>query len=196
MLPKRISVKFFAQNPEVVDVAAFTPVLQRWIQETRGEGLLIDVVDYKHMHEGPGIILIGDEGDYSYDLRDGRPGVMYVLKRYDEDTLQGILQTSFRRVLDAALQLETEGSLNGLRFNYGEAKIEFLDRLNYPNTAESLKALHSELQSFVDSRFGSTVKIEPAHDDPRETFAVKLSAEQATSGAQLAERVAAPVAEA
>jgi hypothetical protein len=196
MLPKRISVKFFAQNPEVVEIAAFTPVLQRWIQEDRVEGLLIDVVDYKHMHEGPGIILIGDEGDYSYDLRDGRPGVMYVLKRTDAETVQEILQTILRRVLDAALQLETEGLLNGLRFNYSEAKIEFLDRLTYPNHAESLERVQNVLQSFAEAGFDAPVQIEAAHDDPRETFAVRLRTAQSVSGKQLAERLRVSIAEA
>ncbi len=55
MLPKRISIKLFARNPQVVKPEAFVPVFQRWIQQHAVEGLLIDVADYKHVPDGPGI---------------------------------------------------------------------------------------------------------------------------------------------
>ena len=48
-----------------------------WIQEQVGEGLLLDVADYRHVHEGPGVILIGYEGNYSVDNTDNRLGVRY-----------------------------------------------------------------------------------------------------------------------
>lgn len=71
--PKRLSVKLFANNPKVVEAKAFGPIFQGWIQRNAIENeLLIDVVDYKHVHHGPGIILIGYEGDYAYDSIDGR----------------------------------------------------------------------------------------------------------------------------
>ena len=39
--------------------------------------LLLDVADYKHVQEGPGIVLIGHEADYSLDLGGGRAGLVY-----------------------------------------------------------------------------------------------------------------------
>lgn len=197
MTPKRLSVKIFARNPEVTDISAFTAVLQRWIQQHTVPGLLIDVVDYKHMHDGPGIVLIGDEGDYAYDLRDGKPGVMFTLKRYEETTLPGVLQNAFRAVVSAAVALETEDSLNGLRFDFNAIKVEFLDRLNTPNRPETWTALETsgELAAFVTSRYDEAAKIELAHDDPREVFALLVTTENALTGETLVERVSVSTVE-
>src|SRR5689334_21079722 len=38
---------------------------------------LIDVADYRHVHHGPGIVLIGHEADYSIDNTNGRLGPRY-----------------------------------------------------------------------------------------------------------------------
>ena len=80
-IPQRIKVKYFVQEPAAVDLPAFIPVFHHWIQEHRVEGLLIDVADYKHMQNGPGIVLIGHEADYALDLAGGRPGLIYDRKR-------------------------------------------------------------------------------------------------------------------
>ncbi len=183
--PKRIGIKFFAKNPEVVEIEDFTAVLQRWIQDRVLEGLLIDVVDYKHMYEGPGIILIGDEADYGMDLRDGRLGMMLTIKRHDKESVQDLLRLAFPLILKAATLLETEVSLNELRFDFSEAKLEFLDRLKYPNTPETWGQIEATLQTFAGDVFKEDVAVSSAHDDPRETFAVWIKAESAVTGSQL-----------
>ena len=47
-LPKRLSVKFFATEDSEIDLPNTFNVFQQWIQDKTVEGLLIDVVDYKH----------------------------------------------------------------------------------------------------------------------------------------------------
>src|SRR5690606_13498875 len=110
MLPRRFSVKYFVSNPEHVELSKFVPIFQRWIQRDLVEGLLIDVAAYEHVHEGPGILLIGDEGDYSLDIRDGRPGLMYTRKRQITGTLPDVLRVSTRLALIAVQKLLAEPS--------------------------------------------------------------------------------------
>ena len=55
----------------MVKPAEFAAVLNSWIQKQRLEELLIDVADYLHVHNGPGIMLTGHEADYSLDKRAG-----------------------------------------------------------------------------------------------------------------------------
>src|ERR671925_120500 len=99
--PHRIKVKYFVQDPAAIDLPAFAPIFQRWIQEHRVEGLLLDVADYKHVQDGPGIVLIGHEADYSLDLSGGRPGLVYDYKRGWDATAS--LQERLRIVLRGAL---------------------------------------------------------------------------------------------
>ena len=66
MIPLRTQVKFFLSNADAVDLAAFAPVFQRWIQQKSLEGQLVDVADYRHVFEGPGVVLIGHDSDYTH----------------------------------------------------------------------------------------------------------------------------------
>jgi len=188
-LPKRLSIKIFASNPEVVDTAEFVPVLQRWIQRNAIQGeLLIDVVDYKHVYQGPGVMLIGHESDYGYDLAEGRHGLLYTIKNYDVRTLSELVNLSLARAIHAAKLLQGENSLNGLSFSTSELQIKFLDRLAYPHNEQTIttaqKATHEVLSSILgevtteaitnDSRepIGFTVKF--ANSDDLDTWASQV----------------------
>ena len=98
---QRIQVKYFVKNPDVVDLPAIVPIFHTWIQKASLEGLLIDVADYKHVHEGPGIVLIGHEGDYAMDMGSGRPGLLYIRKR--KEKINGDLREQLRSSIRLAL---------------------------------------------------------------------------------------------
>jgi hypothetical protein len=196
MFPKRIGIKFFAANPQVADLPAFVPVFQRWIQQHAVEGLLIDVADYKHVPDGPGIVLIGHEGDYSYDLSEGRPGVQYIRKTPLHDSLASGIPALVRLALAAARQIEAEPSLNGLAFRCGEARITLLDRLRAPNTPEAWEAVQAEVQAPLASLYGDApLRLARAYDDPRECLAISVHADGDFSAAGLLERLGKLAAE-
>ncbi len=196
MLPKRISIKFFAANPEAVDPAAFVPIFQRWIQEHAVEGLLVDVTDYKHVRDGPGILLIGHEGDYAYNLSDERPGLQYVRKTGLPGTLVETLHMLYRLALAAARQIEAEPSLNGLRFRYDQAEIAFLDRLHTPNTPELWKAIQPEVQAALADLYGdASIELTSAREDPCECLAISVQATGDVTAAGLLDRLGKPVPE-
>src|SRR5690554_2580873 len=108
MIPFRTQVKFFLENPDNVDLSLFMGVFQRWIQRRALEGLLIDVADYRHVFQGPGIILIGHESDYAMESRDGRLGLLYTRKRQTDADLGAQLRAALRLALAAAQLLEAE----------------------------------------------------------------------------------------
>ncbi len=62
MSAKRISVSYLIE--EKVDLAAFIPLFQVWIREQSLPDLLVDVANYVHVPQGPGLIVVGHEGDY------------------------------------------------------------------------------------------------------------------------------------
>jgi hypothetical protein len=176
MQPRRFSVKYFVQGDIAFDLAALVPVFQRWIQQRSVEGLLIDVADYKHVFQGPGVVLIGHEGDYSFDLRDGRPGLLYTRKRALQATLADDLRLATRLAAEAARRLESESVLNGVRFAFDEAEITFLDRMNTPNAPETFEGIRDSLREFAEDFYQtSTVVIESVEVDPRKPLTVRLA---------------------
>ena len=177
MLPRRFSVKFFVSSPAHVELSKFVPIFQRWIQRQLVEGMLIDVAAYEHVYEGPGILLIGDEGDYSLDVRDSRPGLMYTRKRQIDGTLTDAIRLANRLALVAVQKLLAESSIKGISFDTSEVQITMLDRLNFPNTPEALEVLKSEVEQLAGGLYaGSGVTVERAYADPREPLSVIVKA--------------------
>src|SRR5579871_4797500 len=101
MIPFRLQLKFFAADPAAVDLSKFTGIFQRWIQQKPLDDMLIDVADYRHVFEGPGIVLIGHESDYALDVSKGRPGLLFTRKRQRDADLHAQLRNSFRLALAA-----------------------------------------------------------------------------------------------
>ena len=82
MQVQQFSVKIFAKASESFDQDALIPIFHKWIRERRlQEALLIDVADYRHVPNGPGLMLIAHEAHYGLDERDGLLGLEYARKR-------------------------------------------------------------------------------------------------------------------
>jgi len=171
---QHINIKFYLENPEAVNLADYATVFNTWIQNQRLEELLIDVADYLHVHNGPGIMLIGHEADYSLDNRAGRLGLLYNRKAQLEGTAQVKLAQAASAALTAAQILEKE---NGLKFNGSELQIFINDRLLAPNTTQTFVALETELKTFFDRLYNGAEYTLTHHTDPRERFTVNLKTE-------------------
>ena len=178
-VPKRLGVKFGLKQKPTLQPGDIMPIFQRWIQEHTVEGMLIDVIDYKHVHEGPSLILIADEGDYAYDLGDGQAGLQYIRKRLMPDSLPDALRLVFRLALDAARRLEDDSG-GRLRFDYAAAKISFLDRQRYRNQPTVFDGLRAELAGFLARLYDDEIELARVYDDRRQVFAVRYSARQST----------------
>ncbi|HEU0291746.1 MAG TPA: hypothetical protein VFR47_03375 [Anaerolineales bacterium] len=168
---QHINLKFYLENPETVNLADYALVFNTWIQRQRLEELLVDVADYLHVHNGPGIMLIGHEADYSLDNRAGRLGLLYNRKAQLEGATQEKLAQALRATLTAAQILQKE---NGLKFNGSEVQIIINDRLLLPNTAETFEALEHDLRDFFNKLYSGAEYTLAHNDNPRERFTVNI----------------------
>jgi hypothetical protein len=190
MRVQRIGLKYYVETPGAIDLAGLIPVFHRWIQQRSVAGLLIDVADYKHVHEGPGVVLVGHECEYRMDLGEGCAGLCYVRKRDMGDDLQEALRRSLASLLPACEKLEQESAPGGVRFRTDEALVTLLDRLNAPNTAETLEAIEPDLNAvFAPLYGGSALEFERAGDDPRECCALRFKSSEAPALAELIARL-------
>jgi hypothetical protein len=169
---QHINIKFFIENPEAVKLEEYSGVFNNWIQRHVTEELLIDVADYLHVHNGPGILLIGHEADYSLDNRAGRLGLLYNRKAQLDGSAQEKLAQAARAALTAARLLETE---NGVKFSGQETQLIINDRLLAPNTRETFAALEPDLRTFFDRLYnGIEYTLTYTGADPRERFTVDV----------------------
>jgi hypothetical protein len=152
----KVNVKFFAEKGSEIPLAAFIPVFHRWIQEDKLEGFLVDVTEYTHVHQGPGVLIIAQEANYSVDEAEGKRSFMVAQKRVPEKKAEEHLKTAFRRALQAASFLESEKEFVGkLKFSTGHFEVTINDRLVAPGGSASQAEIEKHLKPFLDNLYGA-----------------------------------------
>ncbi len=148
---QKIGVKFFVEKGGDIPLGSLIPVFHRWIQEDKLEGMLVDVAEYTHVYQGPGVILIAHEANYSLDETDGKRGFLYNQKRTPEKKVEEHLRTAFRRVLQACDLMEKAPETGGkMKFAMGHFQVFLNSRLEAPYNAESLGQLEETLNPFLN----------------------------------------------
>ena len=98
---QKFGVKLFLNTNGSFDSKDFIPVFHTWIQnKVIVDHLLIDVADYSHIPDGPGVMLIAHEGHFSLDQENLIPGIMYMRKTETE----GSFKERFMKVLSTTRQ--------------------------------------------------------------------------------------------
>ena len=128
-------------SSEVDNEAALKSMVE-WIRDDRLSGTLIDVADYSHMHNGPGVVLVAHEFMVSVDEQDGYVGLR-VSHRLPSDKKLNV------RVLECVqtLRQAAENFKEDLSLSFDGSKVEIfaLDRLNNgDDSAELLKGALEE----------------------------------------------------
>lgn len=188
---QRIGLKIFAADGTSVRPRELIPIFHRWIQtRALADQLLIDIADYDHVPQGPGVVLVAHEGVFSVDLAEDRLGLAYVRKAPMPGTLSDRLRGVARTVLNACQLLEDDAALGGrLRFRGDEMHIFANDRLLAPNTTDALAALQPALREFVGGAFGGADCTIVADADRRERLGVHVRGPQQTGIAELVRRL-------
>ncbi|MCZ2156226.1 MAG: hypothetical protein LC114_20380, partial [Bryobacterales bacterium] len=93
---QHVNLKLFAEEPYPETITAVIPVFHRWIQQNSLPGLLIDVANYTHVPNGPGVLLIGHEFDISLDQADGELGLLYIRKQPTHESSLESLRSAYR----------------------------------------------------------------------------------------------------
>jgi hypothetical protein len=146
------------------------------------------VADYGHVHEGPGVALIGHAFDYYWDLGEGRPGLVFTRKR-DAPAPEVRLADAVRRALVGCRLLEQDPALAGLAFQTNELFVRCPDRLHAPPTQAGFAELGTELSVIVGKLYaGQTTTLERVGGE-RELLGARVKTGSAGSVAELLARV-------
>lgn len=183
---QRFCIKLFARPPAGFDDGALIPVFHGWIRREAPLGTLIDVTDYRHVPQGPGVMLIAHEANFALDRAEGdQLGLLYQRK-----TPQDAAALS-ERVLGAAAQAVAAASMLaaevGLTFDAGTLRFIANDRLLAPNNGAAYAALEAQLREAGERLYGAC-GLERASPDPRERLAVDVTARGAVTLETLAAR--------
>lgn len=131
MIPNKLQIKVFASGTDTAFLSRVVPIFHRWITERALGELLVDVADYRHAYQGPGLTLIGHESVYHLDERAGRLGLVCDRRRGFAPGVDPLLDV-LRRGLTACSLLERELSLTDKLFDAGSLELSVTDRLATP----------------------------------------------------------------
>ncbi|MBZ5643930.1 MAG: hypothetical protein LAO19_14305 [Acidobacteriia bacterium] len=185
---QHVNVKLILQNHAASDLEPLIPVFHEWIQDQPSGELLLDIADYRHVPAGPGVVLIGHEGDYSVDNTDDRLGVRYNRKAALEGSNEDRLKQAARAALHACRRLEEDPRL-GLELRFGGQEIEIFinDRLLAPNSDATRDAADPEIRAFAQKLFRGNDYSVTYESDRRKLFKAVLKSAKPFSAAELLE---------
>jgi hypothetical protein len=168
---QHVRVKVFARESAAIDLGDAIPVFHRWIQEHVCPEMLIDVADYRHVPNGPGVMLIGHEANYSLDMNKGRLGLLYSRKQAGGGAQEN-LEQAYEAAMAACSRLEQEAAFAGkLKFS-SEYEFSINDRLLAPNRDDTFLALKPEFDLFLTKIWGAGDYTLEHRGEPRELFQV------------------------
>ena len=193
MKAHKLQVKLFVAGAEKPALEGFIPVFHDWIKHHRLPELLIDVANYAHVPKGPGVALIGNDGDYFIDDTDGRAGLLYSRKR-EAPPPEARVSDAFRRVIHAALLLEKEKAFGGeLRFRADELLFRINDRLAAPSGEATFAEVRPELDALCAKLFaGASYKLALA-GGPKQLFSVRITSDGKADLPTLLARLGGPL---
>jgi hypothetical protein len=176
----RFCVKFLVQPGSHLDEANLIPIFQDWIRLKRLQGTLLDVADYRHVPDGPGVMLITHEINYAMEHADGQFGLSAQRKLGEETTHKDRLVALARAAAAFGALLEADGRIQGqLSFNGSTFLYMANDRLRAPNTTEAFVALKPDLEAAASEVFGGqAATVTRVENDPRDRLTVAIQAEK------------------
>ena len=177
----RVCVKLYSPEPwgSERDAAAFVPIFHEWIQNRALDLVLIDVADYAHAPDSPGIMLVTHEVGFALDRSDGRFGLLAQRRVPLEGTAADAVETTLLHALKVAGMLERDPRLAGkLKFDASRPRIEANDRLRAPNTGAGYEAFAPVVREAVERVYaGQGAQLQRVENDPRDRLAVSVVVE-------------------
>ena len=170
----RVYVKIYAPEPAVTD-ERFVPIFHRWIRQRMLGSVLIDVADYTHVPDGPGVVLVGHDTAFSLDRSDGRFGLVAQGRRpFAGDATDGVVDT-LQGLFAVADALERDVSEARLHLDRTRIRIEGNDRLRAPNSDEGFLRLEPIVAAAAKRVFADReIVVERLPNDRRERLAVDV----------------------
>lgn len=175
-------IKIFIDGELNVDLEKVGETFHGWVAQQTLPELLIDVVDYRHVPKGPGIVLIGHEADYGLDNIGDRYGLIYNRKSELDGSNEDKLFQAIQSAVRVCSLLEAE--FDSLRFSRSEFELTINDRAIAPNTAETRAACEPIFADFIANKLGVADFTANYDREVRATFGatVKLNSDLDFSG--------------
>lgn len=162
---QHINAKIFVDGELTVPLARFIEVFHGWVANQAFGEMLIDVADYRHVPNGPGVVMVGLESDWSIDQTGGRFGLRYNRKSALAGTNDDRFLHALRQAAKTCALLEEQ--FPGLKFSRTQFELFVNDRALCRNTPEGVENFKTALASFFKNTLGQNKFDATFPTDPR-----------------------------
>ena len=175
---QQINVKVFTTEDSEINYTNFIKVFNRWMEEADSDDYL-NYADYSHVDPGPGVLLILKQANYSIDSAFHQLGFLYNRKHAVDGNNAEKIHEALTEVLSKCELLEASAELeNAAHFNGGDLLFMINNRHIAPNTPEIAASIQAELTPILEQMYGGDdFTVERTSEDPRERFALRISAD-------------------
>ena len=166
----------------------FFRVFNSWIPNS--PEIFVDVADYKHVHDGPLVLLAGYYVDYALDHTDRRPGFLSSRKQEVKGSALEKIKSSLLEFLKAAQRLSEDPAFGGkLQFATNELLFIVNDRALAPNTPASFSELKPVLEEVFYKVIGNKEFNLEHLSNPRQRFSVRITCKEEPGLKQMIDRL-------
>jgi hypothetical protein len=189
---QRVCLKILTDAPASLNLDPFLAIFSRWRTDAADPAQWVDLADYAHMPQGPGVMLIGHRCNFSFDLGTQGPGILYCSKKGLEGSLENRLRTVFREGFLRSQRLAAEPEFPaGVHLRAGALELTFNDRLETPNTESIDGILRPAARAVLDQVLGvGNYRLLPEMD-PARRYGFTVQSEAAPDLKVLSGRLAA-----
>ncbi|MCE5288363.1 MAG: hypothetical protein LLG14_03885 [Nocardiaceae bacterium] len=142
------------------DLSNAAGVFHRFIQRSLVEGFILDVADYRHVPDGPGVMLVGQDLDYNLT-----PSSFSVTLKRRGTSIEEQYRDAVRILLGAADQITEDGGLP-TTFDFSSWTVTVADR-KLGTREEILAATLSAVSPVAEDVFGKADVAAVENADPR-----------------------------
>ena len=151
---QRLQIRIGSNAPPTLNLDPFITIFGRWRKQEGHPAEWVDMADYAHVPQGPGIMLIGQRCNFSFDMGGPGPGILYVAKK-------GLGGSHPARILSAIewclalsnLLVAEEEFPAGVRLRTDSLELRFHDRMETPNTDSTDEQLLPAIRQVLDTLF-------------------------------------------
>lgn len=187
---QRIQIKILTNAPHGLKLDSFIEIFGRWRAEKHHPAGWVDLADYAHVPRGPGIVLIGQRCNFSFDMADPAPGLLYFAKKGLAGSPSARVVAAIQSCLELSKRLIAEPEFPaGVELRTDAFELSFPDRLETPNTPATEEELRPAVRHALDALCGANGYELTPQADPKQSYGFSIRAKKAEPLGALLERL-------
>jgi hypothetical protein len=152
---QRIHIKILTDAPARLNLEPFLAIFGRWRGDKRHAAGWVDLADYAHVPRGAGVVLVGFNANFAFDMAGPAPGILFAAKKGLIGTHAERIALTLRSGLELSRRLIAEPEFpKSVHLRLNAFEMQFPDRLETPNTPATDQELRPAVAQISDRTFG------------------------------------------